>query len=413
MKVLVSGAGIAGTTLAFWLSRHGADVTVVERAGAVRAGGYKVDIRGAAVDVVRRMGLLDDLRRLRTDVRGASVVNAAGRRVASLDADTFGGRVHDDAEVLRGDLIRVLYDATRQSVEYRFDDGIADLHEVVGGVRVAFDSGHRDDYDVVVGAEGMRSRTRQRVFGSDRDVVRDLGYYVSIFTVPNHLGLDRWELTYVGPGCTALVYSTARQTDAKAMFLFASEPLAYHGRDRAEQQQLLARAYAGQGWEVPRLIEAVSGAPDFYFDSLSQVHLDRWSAGRVALLGDAAYCASPASGQGTSLALVGAYVLAGELATSRDHGSAFAEYERQLRPFVARNQQLGPDNVKRMVLRTKAQVRVTMTMLALLNRLPGKDRMMAKMVERIHRAATAIELKHYPPRQQDGDHAQQLLDQVG
>jgi 2-polyprenyl-6-methoxyphenol hydroxylase-like FAD-dependent oxidoreductase len=395
MRVLISGAGIAGTALAYWLGRYGAQVTIVERAAAIREGGYKVDIRGAALEVVRRMGALDGIRQLRTDVKGASVVNAAGRQVASLDGDTFGGRVHGDAELLRGDLALVLYGLSHDGVTYRFDDGVTELTEIEGGVRVTFDSGRTGEYDVVIGADGMRSRTRALAFAPDSDVVRDLGYYVSIFSVPNHLALDRWELTYVSPGRTALMYSTAHQADAKAMFLFASGPLAYDPRDRTGQQGLLAQAYAEEGWEVPRLIEAVEDAPDFYFDSLSQVHLDRWSAGRVVLVGDAAYCASPASGQGTSLALVGAYVLAGELATASDHRSAFVAYEHQMRPFVACNQKLGPDNVKRMVLRTKGQVRWTMTMLALLNRLPGKDRLMAKVVEPIHRAATAITLKEY------------------
>lgn len=390
-KILISGGGIAGTALAYWLHRRGATPTVVERAGAIRDGGYKVDVRGAALDVVERMGILEQVRKLRTDVRGGSVVNAAGRRVASMDGDTFGGRVHGDAELLRGDLNRLLHEQTRDDVEYLFGDSIAELRDTAGGVDVTFEGGDTRTFDLVIGADGVHSRTRALAFGDD--CVRDLGYYVSIFSVPNHLELDRWELTYVAPGRTALVYSTARQDEAKAMFLFASEPLSYDPRDRAEQERLLAEAYAGEGWEVPRLLEGMAAAPDFYFDSLSQVHLDRWSRGRVGLVGDAAYCASPASGQGTSLALVGAYVLAGELAA--DHETAFAAYERELRPFVARNQKLGPDNVKRMVMRTRNQVRMSMAMLSVVNRLPGKDRIMAKVVEPIHRAATAITLKDY------------------
>jgi 2-polyprenyl-6-methoxyphenol hydroxylase-like FAD-dependent oxidoreductase len=242
----------------------------------------------------------------------------------------------------------------------------------------------------------VRSRTRALAFGPDAGgAVRDLGYYVSIFSVPNHLGLDREELTYVGPGRTALVYSTARQADAKAMFLFAAPPLTYDARDQVAQRRLLAEAYAGEGWEVPRLLAAMDSAPDFYFDSLSQVHLDRWSTGRVALVGDAAYCASPASGQGTSLALVGAYVLAGELASAATPERAFAAYEERMRPFVARNQALGPANVKRMVMRTRGQVRMSMALLGLLHRMPGKERMMARVIEPIHKAATAITLPEY------------------
>jgi 2-polyprenyl-6-methoxyphenol hydroxylase-like FAD-dependent oxidoreductase len=395
-NVLISGAGVAGISLAYWLRRHGFAPTVVERAPAIREGGYKVDIRGAALRVVERMGLLEDVRRLRTQVRAGSVVNAAGKKVASMDGDTFGGRVHGDAELLRGDLLRLLYERTRPEVEYLFDDAIASLDQTGDGVRVTFASGQTRTFALVVGADGMRSVTRAMVFGSDDRFVRDLGYHVSIFTVPNHLHLDREELTYVGPGRTALTYSTARGSGAKAMFLFASQPMDYDHRDRAHQERLLATAYAAEGWEVPRLLEGMSGSPDFYFDSISQVHMDRWSKGRVVLLGDAAYCASPASGQGTSLALVGAYVLAGELAAAGgDHRGGFDAYERQMRPFAERNQKLGPANIKRMVMRSKGQVRFSMAMLSLMERMPGKDRMMAKVIEPIHKAATAIDLKDY------------------
>ncbi|MCX4958348.1 FAD-dependent monooxygenase [Streptomyces virginiae] len=395
-RVLISGAGIAGTALAYWLRAHGFRPTVVERAPAIRDGGYKVDIRGAALDVVTRMGLREEIRKLRTDVRGGSIVNAAGKRVASMDGDTFGGRQREDAEILRGDLNRLLHESAAGEVEYLFDDAVAAVDNGEARARVTFESGRVEDYDLVVGADGLHSATRALVFGDEARFVHDLGHHVCVFSVPNHLGLDRWELTYVGPGRTALTYSTARDDGAKAMFLFASGPLEYDRRDRASQQRLLAEAYAAEGWEVPRLLDGMDGATDFYFDSLSQVRMDRWSTGRVVLLGDAAYCASPASGQGTSLALVGAYVLAGELAAAGGrHSDALAAYEREMRPFVERNQKLGPANIKRMVLRSAGQVRMSMAVLSLLGRLPGKDRLMAKAVEPIHRAATAITLKQY------------------
>jgi 2-polyprenyl-6-methoxyphenol hydroxylase-like FAD-dependent oxidoreductase len=394
-KVLIVGAGIAGTALADRLRRHGATPTVVERAPGIRPGGYKVDIRGAALDVVRRMGVLDDVRRLRTDVRGGSVVDATGRRVASLDGDTFGGRRHDDAEIRRGDLSRILYDLTRDRVEYIFGDSIAALAPEASGRRVTFAGGARRHFDLVVGADGLHSQTRALAFGPEDRYVRDLGYSIAAYSVPNHLGLDRWELTYVAPGRTAMMYSTARDAQATALFLFATPPGASGADrgDRAAAQRLLAQAYADESWEVPRLLDAMAEAPDFYLDSMSQVHMDRWSRGSVALVGDAAYCASPASGQGTSLALVGAYVLADELAHATDHATAFAAYERRMRPFVGRNQRLGPANVKRMVLRTRRQVRMSMAVLGLIGRLPGRDRIMAKAVEPISRAANAITLE--------------------
>jgi 2-polyprenyl-6-methoxyphenol hydroxylase-like FAD-dependent oxidoreductase len=391
-NVLISGAGVAGLTLAYWLNRHGAKVTVVERAAALRDGGYKVDVRGAALDVIRRMDLLDAVRGRKTDVRAAHVVDARGKKVAGMDADTFGGRVHDDAELLRGDLTRLLYDATRVAgggVEYRFGDAIAGLDDAT----VTFESGDTLTYDLMIGADGVNSRTRALAFGPDG--LDDLGHYVAIYSVPNHLRLDREELTYVNPGRTTLCYSTAGQSDMKAMFLFSSPKLAYDPRDRAAQQRLLREAYGQEGWEVPKLLDGMDAAPDFYFDSIAQVRLGRWSRGRVALVGDAAYCASLASGQGTSLALVGAYVLAGELARASTVDDAFAAYETLMRPYVERNQALGPANIKRMVLAGKGQVRMSMVMAQVLDKLPGKDRLLAKIMEPIHKAATAITLPMY------------------
>lgn len=386
-KVLVSGAGVAGITLAYWLRRNGFAPTVVERAQGIRDGGYKIDIRGAALQVVERMGLLDQIRARRTDVRAGTVVDRRGRQVASMDGDTFGGRVHDDAEILRGDLHRLLFEAT-QDVEYIWGDSIVDLDANTG--EVTFASGVTRTFDLIVGADGVHSVTREKAFKGPQ-CVRDLGYRVAIFSVPNHLGLDREEVTYVSPHRTVLMYSTAQDAGAKAMFLFADDqPVP------ADARQYLVDRYADEGWHTAQLLEHIGD--DFYLDDLSQVHLDRWSTGRVALVGDAAYCASVASGQGTSLALVGAYVLAGELAAASDHVEGFANYEVALRGFVDANQKLGPANIKRMVLASKAQVRLSMLFLSLLSRLPGKDRLIAKAVEPIHRAANVISLKDYPVR---------------
>ena len=227
-----------------------------------------------------------------------------------MDGDTFGGRQHGDAEIRRGDLVRVLYDLTRDGVEYVFGDSVTAVGE---DGAVTFASGGTRRFDLVVGADGLHSRVRSLVFGDENEFVRDLGYGIGVFAVPNALGLDREEMTYVGPGRTALVYHTAGARDATAMFLFAADGTdAADRRDRPRAGEALASTRTpDEGWEVPRAARRDErGARSCTSTRSSQVHIDRWSRGRVVLLGDAAHCASPASGQGTSLALVGAYVLA-------------------------------------------------------------------------------------------------------
>jgi 2-polyprenyl-6-methoxyphenol hydroxylase-like FAD-dependent oxidoreductase len=397
-NVLISGASVAGPALAYWLRRHGFNPTVLERASAPRDGGYKIDIRGAAVDVVERMGLAAEIRAASTDMQGASFVNKDGKRVATIDAELFGGRADADVEIMRGDLTKILYEATRRDTEYLFDDSITSLTQVADGVRVTFERTEPRTFDLVVGADGLHSNVRSLAFGDESRFIRDLGCYVSIFTAPNRLDLDRWELLYAVDNRTTNVYSTRQDANLKAAFWFASEPLAYDRRDRAEQQRILTDAFDGVGWAVPELLESAQDAPDFYFDSISQVHMPIWSTGRVTLVGDAGYGPSPASGQGTSLALVGAYVLAGELAAAGgDHQVAFARYEEELRDFVAVNQALGERHVKTIVPRSKRQAWLQTVFLRALPYLPWRGMVLDAMTKPIQQAATAITLKDYQP----------------
>ncbi|WP_327585953.1 FAD-dependent monooxygenase [Nonomuraea sp. NBC_00507] len=387
-NILISGASIAGTTTAYWLHRHGFTVTVVERAPAIREGGYKIDIRGAALQVIERMGLMDAVRARSTDMRVATHYDAKGRPVATMDAALFGGRMGDDIEIMRGDLNELLYELTRDKVEYVFDDSITGIAD---DGTVTFERAQPRAFDLVIGADGAHSNVRRLAFGEEERFARHLGHYISICTVPNTLGLDREEAVHAAPGRTANVYSTRQDTGAKALFMWSSPPLAYDHRSVTEQKELLARAMEGTGWEVPGLLESVRDAKDFYFDSVGQIQMDRWSKGRAMLVGDAAYCASPASGQGTSLALVGAYVLAGELATGRGADG----YERELRGFVAANQALAEANLKGMVIPSRLALWIQIKMIKLLPHLPGRDRMVERIAGPIHRAANAISLKNY------------------
>jgi 2-polyprenyl-6-methoxyphenol hydroxylase-like FAD-dependent oxidoreductase len=283
------------------------------------------------------MGIMADVRRAHIGTRGLSYVNGANEPVASMSSDLLGasGGAIAEIEILRGDLIRILYAASGDDVEYIFDDSLTAISQDEEGVGMTFERGEPRRFDLVVGADGLHSKVRALAFGDESRFVRDLGAYVSIFTAPNHLDLDGWELMYSAPGKTAAMYPARHNTEAKAMFFFASVPFPYDRHDIGGQKKILAEAFAGGGWEVPRLLEAMWGASDFYFDTVSQVNMDGWSSGRAVLVGDAGYCPSPMADVGTSLALVGAYVQAGELAAaSGDHRRAFVRYEEEMLEYV-------------------------------------------------------------------------------
>lgn len=341
--VLISGASVAGPALAYWLQRYGYRPTVVERAPAPRPGGYAVDFRGASMTVLERMGILSVVEERATRMGAMTYVNETGKVTAKTSPEAFSGEL----EILRGDLVDILYELTAGTTEYLFDDSIAALTQDESGVDVLFDSGTTRRFDLVIGADGLHSNVRRLAFGAESSYLHDLGYYASVCTVENHLGLDHTGRILNVPGKTVGTYSARGNTEAKALFYFASSDLTYDRRDVAAQKAIVEKQFAGLGWEVPTLLEGLRNAPDFYFDSISQIKLDTYSRGRVALVGDAGYCASPLSGMGTSLAIVGAYVLAGELhAAGGDHTRAFAAYDVRMKGFVEACQQQAIDGAR-------------------------------------------------------------------
>ncbi|AQZ68727.1 unnamed protein product [[Actinomadura] parvosata subsp. kistnae] len=388
--VLISGASVAGPALAYWLRRHGFNPTVVERAPALRDGGYAVDFRGRAhLTVLRRMGILQAVEQARTGMGSMWYVNDAGQPQAKLPADLFSG----DVEILRGDLARILYDATRQGTEYVFGDSITSLTEDADGVSVTFERSAPRRFDLVVGADGLHSNTRRLAFGPEERFVRHLGVYCAIFTTANHLGLDHVGHAYRTGSRLVAMYSARHNAEAKAVFYFGSPLLDLDRRDVARQQDVLAEHFTGNGWQSDHLLREMRRAPDFYFDSVGQVRLDRWTRGRVALLGDAAYCPSSLSGMGTGLALVGAYVLAGELAAAGgDHRVAFARYEEELRAYAEGCLKMGDGVAKLMIPSSRLAASLLNRYYKIMPYLPGKN--MAANIAR--KAAENITLRDYP-----------------
>jgi 2-polyprenyl-6-methoxyphenol hydroxylase-like FAD-dependent oxidoreductase len=341
--VLISGASIAGPALAYWLHRYGFAVTVVEKAGAPRGGGYPIDVRGTAIEVAERMGILPRLREAHVDSQRLTFLDADGSEVASLSPHTVAGSVEGrDLEVPRGDLTAILHATTRDNVEYVFNDAIITLDETAHGIDITFDSGTQRTFDLVVGADGMHSHTRELLFGPESQFHRHLGYRFAVFTMPNTFGLSHELLMWNAPGKAAALYATGDKNDPVHAFLnfHMPNPPAHPLRDRKAQEAIAAEAFTSSAWELPTLINAMHEAEDLFSDTVGQIRMPTWSKGRATLIGDAAYAPSFLTGQGTSLALVGAYMLAHALATNRTHTTALTSFETTTRPFISANQAL-------------------------------------------------------------------------
>jgi len=393
--VLISGAGVAGPALAYWLSEYGFTTTVVERAPAPRAGGQTVDLRGAGRVVIERMGLMDRVRGVSVAQRGIAFVGADGRIAARMPTELFGGEgIVSEVEVLRGDLVQVLYEATVPAVEYLFDDTARGLDQDEEGVTVTFEKARPRRFGLVIGADGVNSAVRGLAFAPQAQSVRPLGCYTAWFTAPAEFDPGGWFLMHNAPGGLVASIRPGRVPgEFKAGLSFRSAPIDYDPRDTAAQLDILAARFSGAGWEVPRLLKAMRTAPDFFFDPIAQVHLDRWSSRRTALVGDAGYCPTPLTGLGTSLALVGAYVLAGELAaTDGDHRVAFARYEQITRPYVTSGQQLPPGGIRGFAPDSAIAIGLRTASMRWMSRWP-----MRNLLARQFAKAGEIELPDYTP----------------
>ncbi|MBF6289142.1 FAD-dependent monooxygenase [Nocardia cyriacigeorgica] len=382
--VLISGASIAGPALAYWLDRYGFEVTVVERAPELRPGGQAVDFKGAThLTVLEQMGILGAVRERQTGGADMVLVDADGNRRAVISGDFTGG----DVEILRGDLAEIMYERTAGTCAYVFGDSITALTQTADGVRVEFEHGPARTFDLVFGADGVHSRVRKLAFGPEHDYVKHRGYYYCLVNSgngPRRTDGPRREVSYAHntPGKLAVDGGPK----AEQMYMFAAPGLDYARDDEQAQRRIVKETFADVGWEVPRMMADLDAATNFYLDSLSVVQMDSCIRGRVALVGDAGY-GNTLAGFGTGLALVGAYVLAGELALADgDHTVAFARYDEIMRRY---NKIAGSSNPARFLApKTAFGIRARDWFL--------NSPLFALMVKLGDKGANDIELRDYP-----------------
>lgn len=342
MKVLVSGGGIAGPTLAYWLQKCGHEVLLVEQAPRLRSGGYAIDFWGVGYDIADKMGLIPRIRELGYQAREVRFVDRHGRKSGGLHNDAVfrmtGGRF---TTVRRSDLAATIYHAIEGKVETVFGDAVDRIEDSGDRVQVSFDRAAPREVDLVFGADGLHSHVRQLAFGPETEFEVSLGYHVAAFEVEGYRPRD--ELVYVSHGVPGRQISRFSLRDDRTMFLFVFRDEYLTPENPSSEQErktALANIFADVGWESPQILGAMENVNGIYFDRVSQIRMDRWTTGRTALVGDAAACVSLLAGEGTGLAMAEAYVLAGELsACGGDHGAAFARYEERMMPFLERKQE--------------------------------------------------------------------------
>jgi 2-polyprenyl-6-methoxyphenol hydroxylase-like FAD-dependent oxidoreductase len=377
-RVLISGASVAGPVLAYWLHRFGFQPTVVERTAELRfgGGGHAVDLFGPAVQIMDWMGALPQVRDARTRTEIISYLRE-GHPPVDVSAELMSEGVSErHIEIMRGDLTKIIYDAGRPDIEYVFGNSISTLRETDEAIEITFQHGPPRTFDLVIGADGLHSITRRLAFGDEYQFLHFLGGYLAVFTAPNHLDLQQRMLGFADVGRTAAIYPVRETGQARVLLLWRTRaPHDYDRHEPAAQRRLIHNLYGDMGWEMPRLLTELDKADDLYMDSISTIVMDTWTRGRVTLVGDAGYSPGPAVGGGTSLAVVGAYVLATELAAANgDHVRGLAAYERSLRPAVRHSLTIGPSVLKTLIPRSRLQVWATGQAIHLLPRLPGPAR---------------------------------------
>jgi len=339
-NILISGAGIAGTTLAWWLKKFGFNPTLIEIAPALREGGYAIDFMGAGYDVAEKMGIIPALKEVDINFSKLVFVDSNNKEKGSMNyqkiKDFLNGRAFT---LLRSDLAKMIYQSLDKDVEIIFGDAITNIAQNENEVSVTFQSGTTRNFDLLVGADGLHSKVRSLVFVNETQFEKYFGYYTSSYTIDDFsLGNHTFSM-YNVPYKQVAVYSNSGNKTTTFFIFTSPEKLSYPYHDIGKQKQILKTEFENSGWMCPQLLSGIDSTTDFYFDSISQIKMDSWYKGRITLVGDAGYCPSLLSGKGSTLAMVGAYILAGELKQANgDYKAAFKQYEVIFKPFMDKKQ---------------------------------------------------------------------------
>jgi len=339
-KILISGAGIAGPTLAYWLARYGFEPAIVECAPRLREGGYMLDFWGFGFDVAEKMNLLPALKKVGYEIEEVRLVNGRGERVGGFNWDIFQSTLGDRyVSILRGDLARLIYASLEGKIRTIFSDSIAAIEQDDNRVCVIFEHARPENFDLVIGAGGLHSRVREIIFGAEAQFEHYLQYYAASFMVDAYPHRDpRAYVSYAAPARQVARYSLRGGKTAFFCVFFSPEKLSA-GRDLNAQKNLLREVFGRDQWECPEILDALARCSELYFDCVSQIRMERWVQHRVALIGDACCCPSLLAGQGAALAMTAAYTLAGELKLANGaYKKAFVNYENVLRPFMVAKQ---------------------------------------------------------------------------
>jgi len=340
-KILISGCGIGGPALAFWLQRVGFEPTIVEHAPKPRESGYMIDCWGLGYGMVERMGLLSRLREIGYLIDELRLVDAQGRRLTAIDGKLMREALGDRFfSLLRGDLAKAIYDEIAESTEIIFGDSIKTLDQSPDGVDVAFENAADRCFDLVIGADGLHSVTRALAFGPERNYERFLGYRTAGFIARDYPHRDEGSyVSYTVPGRQIARYTLRGNRTGFFLFFLDSDVRDIPVHDIEAQKAFLVEIYGELGWEASEMLAALRSADDLYFDRVSQIRMDGWSRGRIALLGDAAYCPSLLAGEGSAFAMAGAYLLSSFLTQAEgDYVAAFKRFENAFKPFVTGRQ---------------------------------------------------------------------------